>query len=402
MTTLANRERMAANSDNHALTRAGIEALRRRDFAAAREHFRGATAAGRPPFDAWLGLAIASRNLGDRDIATSAIERALALEPHHFRALVLRGDLYAEAGDTRAASSYYNWALRRAPPANQVEPQVAEDLKRAREMCDRYAREFKSHLQKAVREKGFDPARSSTRFGQSLDLLAGEKKVYLQQPTQYYFPELPQIQFYDRSLFPWLRDLEAATATIAGELRQLLDTGNADFQPYVERVANRPRPTDDSLTNNRDWTAFYLWKAGKIVPENAARCPKTMEALDIIPHCRIPDCTPSILFSQLRPGARIQPHTGQINARLICHLPLIIPEKCAFRVGNDVRPWEMGKAFVFDDTIEHEAWNQSDKTRVVMIFEIWRPELTEEERALVSALVAAMRSYSGDHSVWSA
>ena len=138
------------------------------------------------------------------------------------------------------------------------------------------------------------------------------------------------------------------------------------------------------MTDNPDWSAFYLWKDGELVTENAARCPQTMKRLDDIPLARTKNRSPSVLFSLLRPGARIPPHSGLVNTRLICHLPLIVPQDCGFRVGNDTRTPIEGKAWVFDDTMEHEAWNRSDRTRVILLFEIWRPEFTEEERGLVA------------------
>ena len=101
------------------------------------------------------------------------------------------------------------------------------------------------------------------------------------------------------------------------------------------------------------------------------------------------------IFSLLRPGAHIPPHHGLVNTRLICHLPLIVPEKCTFRVGNDVRDWRRGKAWLFDDTIEHEAWNRSAETRVILLFDVWRPELSQEERALVVSLFEAIDAYGG-------
>jgi aspartyl/asparaginyl beta-hydroxylase (cupin superfamily) len=101
------------------------------------------------------------------------------------------------------------------------------------------------------------------------------------------------------------------------------------------------------------------------------------------------------LFSLLRPGVRIPPHTGYTNARLICHLPLIVPEGCGLRVGNEVRAWTTGETLIFDDSIEHEAWNSSDRLRVVLLFDIWRPELTEEERKLVATLLAAVGTFGG-------
>src|SRR5690606_9679173 len=106
-----------------------------------------------------------------------------------------------------------------------------------------------------------------------------------------------------------------------------------------------------------------------------------------------PGFGPNVVFSLLQPHTQIPPHTGSSNARLIGHLPLIIPEKCRFRVGNETREWKMGEAFIFDDSIEHEAWNDSDEIRVVMIFDAWNPYLTEAERALISTIMQAHNAY---------
>jgi aspartyl/asparaginyl beta-hydroxylase (cupin superfamily) len=144
-----------------------------------------------------------------------------------------------------------------------------------------------------------------------------------------------------------------------------------------------------------------MWKDGTIDLDNAARCPKTLSALAEAPQVWVRNRSPSVLFSLLRPGAHIPPHTGLTNTRLICHLPLIVPPECGFRVGNDTRTPIEGKAWVFDDTMQHEAWNRSDRARVILLFEIWRPELTEEERALVTAMFEAVDAYSGEKPAWS-
>ena len=99
----------------------------------------------------------------------------------------------------------------------------------------------------------------------------------------------------------------------------------------------------------------------------------------------------------LKPHTHLPPHTGTSNVRSIVHLPLLIPEGCRFRVGADTRAWERGKAWVFDDTIEHEAWNDSDQVRIILIFDIWHPLLTAAERDLVSALTIGIgRHYGAD------
>ena len=102
---------------------------------------------------------------------------------------------------------------------------------------------------------------------------------------------------------------------------------------------------------------------------------------------------PTVTFSALKPRTRIPPHTGSSNVRLLTHLPLILPGPARFRVGNTTRDWEMGQAWVFDDTIEHEAWNDADQMRVILIFDVWNPFLTEAEKALITAMLNAQREY---------
>jgi aspartyl/asparaginyl beta-hydroxylase (cupin superfamily) len=227
----------------------------------------------------------------------------------------------------------------------------------------------------------------------ALDLMLGKAEIYPQQPRYFYFPELPTIEYAEREAFPWLDRVEAATDDIRAELLQVLAEDGA-FSPYIEAEANRPAFDDKGMIGNPDWSAFYLWKAGAPVEENAARCPKTLAALAEAPLCRVPGRTPSILFSLLRPGMHIAPHHGFMNARYICHLPLIVPSGCAMRVGSETRAWTEGRACVFDDSIEHEAWNKDpDHLRVVLIFDVWRPELSAAERDFISSVLQAVDSY---------
>ncbi len=110
----------------------------------------------------------------------------------------------------------------------------------------------------------------------------------------------------------------------------------------------------------------------------------------------IPGRAPVAFFSALKPGTHIPPHNGATNTRLTVHLPLIIPPDCALRVGEQTHVWEPGKLVLFDDTIRHEAWNNSSQLRVVLIFSVWNPLLTEIERTLVSETVQGMLEFYGD------
>ena len=354
--------------------------------AESRQFFERLVANGQGDATAYLGLATACAKLGDHRAAIAAADRLLTLQPRNVRALILKADQLAALGDARAASAFYRAVVDFAPPEQEMPAELRDEVRRARALCENYAAAFETYLRQRL------PSAEGSRFGESLDILVGKKNVYFQQPRQYFFPGLPQIQFYPREALPWLERLEAATDDIRSELLQVLKEDSA-FRPYVERHARLPHLNALGLLDNPAWSAFFLWKNGELVTDNAARCPKTVAALADVPLALVRGRSPSVIFSLLKPGAHIPPHTGEVNTRLICHLPLIVPSNCALRVGNDTRAVVEGKAWVFDDTIEHEAWNRSNQTRVILLFEVWRPELTAEERALVSSMFEAIETY---------
>lgn len=321
-----------------------------------------------------------------------AADRALAANPRDLRALIAKGDALSGLGDARGAASFYASALRGAGEARGLPPDLVSELRRVQAANAALAARFQSWLADSLSEAGFDPATSSDRFTLSLDLMAGRKQLYLQEPRFYLFPGLPQVQFQPRESLPWLAEIEAATADIRAELDALLAEPDL-FEPYLKPRADRPSLDAAGMGMNPDWSAIFLWKDGVEQPDIARRCPRTLEALAAAPLSHVPARSPSILFSRLKAGARIPAHNGLINTRLICHLPLIAPPGNRFRVGNDVREWREGEAWAFDDTIEHEAANTSSEDRTILIFDVWKPELSEEERRLVSSMFQAIDSY---------
>ncbi len=384
--------------DPRRIAQEGMHALQAGNPQQARACFEKLVEARYADASIFLALAYACKSMQDATAAAGAIDNVLLLEPQNLRALLFKADQLAEAGDRRAASAFYVAAIKAAPPAGQVPADLSQALAQAQAFCDRQTGELETILQAALADHGVDQP-GAARFNQSLDILFGRKQIYLQEPRYYYFPGLPQVQFYPRDMFPWLDKVEAMTAEIRHELDEVLRQ-HAAFQPYVQGDPLRPRHDPSGMLNNPDWGAFYLMKDGNVVEENAARCPRTMEALREVPLARVGNRSPSILFSLLRPGARIPPHHGFVNTRLICHLPLIIPPQCGFRVGNETRQWVEGKAWVFDDTIEHEAWNLSNETRVILLFDVWRPELSALERDLVRAMLEALDRKDGGDQTW--
>jgi aspartyl/asparaginyl beta-hydroxylase (cupin superfamily) len=386
--------------DKNTALRAGTAALDKGDALTARRCFESILDAGFGDAQTSILLAIACQKLDDMAAVSHAIDQALRFDPRNLHALLMKGDRLAATGDARTAAQFYGAAVMLASQAQNLPPTLAEYVRRAAESRDRIHAHIEAHLRKQLEAVGYDPRVSSARFSQSIDMLSGRKQLFTQQPRAFYFPELPQIQFYRREMFPWLDAIEAATDDILGELQGVL-ARNQGLEPYIQSGGDVPFGDRHSLLNSLDWSAFFLYKSGERVEQNAAQCPKTMAALENVPFPHVKGRDPMALFSVLKPGVRIAPHHGFLNTRLICHLPLVVPPGCFLRVGNETREFRKGEAWVFDDSIEHEAWNSSGEPRVILIFNIWRPELTEEERRLVAGLLEAVDTYgSGPRVEW--
>jgi hypothetical protein len=372
-----------SNQEAERRVRVGVEAFRAGRAAEARDLFGSVAETGRANAQVWMLLAAACRAVPDSSGEEAALDRLLELEPQAVRALIMKADCRARDEDVRTAARLYRLALRFAEGQN-LPPDLAAEVARAEAAADALDAGYGVHLEASLASQGFPPQRRSPRFQHSLDITARRREIFLQQPTHYFFPELPHIQYYDTARFDWAAAVEAASEAILAELEAVLGDGRDDFLPYIRSEANQPR--DHPLLDRKDWSALFLAENGKQFDAAIARCPRTWETVQAAPLAFIRGGSPTVMFSLLRPGTRIPAHTGTHNTRLTCHLPLIVPPGCGFRVGNEVREWQVGKLLVFDDTIEHEAWNEGAADRVILIFDIWRPELDETERAEVSAL----------------
>lgn len=374
------------------LTEQGIAALRRGDAVAARDAFARVEAAGQGSHQIRLLLAQACDLLDDRPAAHRVLDRVIADEPTNLYALIMRGDLLVRDQDLRAAVSWYEAALAQAPRAGPLPPDLIAALRRAETAVKDASGQFQAQLDAQLARSGITAADAGPRFSEALDILAGRAEVQLQRPTSFYYPGLAQRAFFDRTEFGWAEAFEAAAEAIRAELVAILADEDA-LAPYVVAEENRPSK-QHPLLGDPSWSAFHLLRMGEPVPGNAERCPATMAALARAPIPRINGRSPMALFSVLKAGTHIPPHNGMINTRLICHLPLIVPPDCRLRVGNQIRDVEPGRLMIFDDTIEHEAFNDSAATRVVLLFEIWRPDIAKAEREALTALFEAISLYA--------
>lgn len=336
----------------------------------------------------WMKVAALHRATGSPDAALEAVHRALAVSPLDFTMLLMRASLLQRLGHPDAGQAWGHALAQK--PDTELPPQlaavVAEGERHHAAWIDARESRMKAAMQSVEQGADDEEQRRIERFRNNV---LGRTKPFYSTPTHFFFPELAQREFHPRDLFPWLSELEGATETLAAELQAVMAAERAELVPYIQYEEHLPLAQWKPLNRNPDWTAIHLWRNGELVDANARHCSRTLDLLAKFPQPTIGGSGPNAMFSLLAPNTAIPPHVGVNNARLVCHLPLVVPEGCWFRVGAETRYWKRGEAFVFDDTIEHEALNPSNELRVVFIFDVWHPDLSEAERNAVAALIGS-------------
>jgi len=387
--------RAAAPDHPGVLNVAGMRALLAGNAGAARPLLERAAALDPASPMLWLNLALAHRELNDQAAERDALEQALTADPRFFPALLHKARLFERQGKLKQAAYMYHAFLCCVPAGVPQPPAVRSAMEHANKVLRHNDAALEAFLQPRLDEARarHDGARLE-RFDACFEALVGKRGMFAPQPTFMLFPRLPAIEFLDREDFPWLDAFEAAADDIRAEARAALALTADDFVPYISKPAGSPVDQWQELNNSKRWSTFFLLKNGKRVEDHLARCPRTAALLEAAPLCAIPGHAPTAFFSVLAPKTRIPGHTGVTNTRFIVHLPLVVPPSCVFRVGAETRPWREGRAWVFDDTFEHEAWNGSDEPRIVLIFDVWNSFLTEAERDLVRVVTQGVQEYN--------
>jgi aspartyl/asparaginyl beta-hydroxylase (cupin superfamily) len=367
----------------------GVAALRVGDAAAAIAAFERATGADPQAGPLWRNLAHAYRLAGQAEGERSALNRALSIDRLDFAAQLRLAQLHQRLGEEAQALMAWNGVRQLAAQLPAVGPDLAAELAAGQAYCDDLVARLATATDAAVTADTGRDETEERRVRAFVDQALGRRQVYHNQCAGVFYPFLPEDEFFDRKHFPWLDELEAATPAIQAELKALLDAPGELIRPYVKFDEGTPETEWSKLDGSLDWGACFLWEYG--APHQAVldRCPQTAALLERLPLARIPGRAPNAFFSILRPHSHIPPHTGVTNTRAIIHLALEVPPGCGFRVGNETREWAEGKAFAFDDTIDHEAWNTSDQRRAVLIIDAWNPHLSEREQAAIVRYFAA-------------
>lgn len=191
------------------------------------------------------------------------------------------------------------------------------------------------------------------------------------QTPPFFIPGVPAKPFYDTKEFEFTERLEAVYPVIRQEVEGLLAHQASRFQAYAGGHGHV----------EQGWNNFYFYLFGKKNETNFSLCPKTVEILHSIPHME----KTMVMFASLNPHSGLPPHTGPANGILRVHLPLIVPENCRLKVGEEERRWEEGKVMVFDDSFVHDVQNNSDYIRVVLFFSIYHPCFSDDEIPVLEA-----------------
>ena len=365
----------------------GLRALSDQAFDVAITSFTNAVAADPTEPALRLNLAAAYRAKGDVGGERQSLQDTLDLDQLHFMARLRLAELLQREGELSGAAPHWSAVLQIARNAAERSDAILEIERRASRFLDEhnaaYAQALDVELGAPLAE-----AATSDRFKACAEYTLGRRKIYHNVCAGVHFPFLPADEFFDRAHFPWLAELEAATPQIRAEALALIANGASAIRPYVRLDAGTPQNKWSSLDDSPEWSACFLWEQGAQNEAICALCPDTASALARVPQTQLPGKAPSAFFSILQANGKIPPHTGVTNTRAIVHLPLVVPDGCGFRVGGETRAWREGEAFVFDDTIEHEAWNHSDQHRVVLIFDVWYPHLTVAEQEHLKKLFA--------------
>jgi hypothetical protein len=187
-----------------------------------------------------------------------------------------------------------------------------------------------------------------------------------------YYPGLTRKPWYDPEQCPLARDLERAAPEISSELQKL------DIRLFHEEAEN--------IHREGGWRVLFLSDRLQRNKEICDLCPVTASVID--EHAAVTSSAGVSYFSCLEPGTRVAPHRGPTNMRLRCHLGIEIPAQCGLKVGGIERIWEEGRCILFDDSFVHEVWNLSEYRRVVLIVDMWHPDLTSDEVNLLKWLSA--------------
>ena len=311
------------------------------------------------------------------------------LSPRNSMVYLALGCLYLEMDETEQAAQVFSLGesvdrkllqLWRQPGTNA---QVADMSRRAwQNLCEHHTR---MHLASV---DALQQAASVQRIRDAVWPLLDSREVcyrHHKQRAQVFYFDLPETPpFYATAAMSWVAPLEAAFTELRAEILAGLDLA-ADGRPYLGDGHELEGEQWQGVVNSMNWASIQLYSGGVANRAVLAKFPQTLAALSEAPLATHRDNPAEVFISVLAPRTTIPEHYGVSSAKLTVHLPIAVPGHCGLKVADETRVPEEGRVLAFDDTWEHSAWNHSDRQRVVLIFEIWNPQVSDIERDAILA-----------------
>lgn len=322
-------------------------------------------------------LGVVEEQIGSSDRARDAYLRCVKADPRNLLAWLYAGYCLEGRGDVEAAAQLYSLGadvdprLTRLHQMQDTDPETAKRSKSAFGCLSRKMVALHSEATNGV------PRIRDAIWVQFQDKPIAYREQ-AQRPHEFYIPDLESVRYVDRGRMPWAATVEAAFEDIKAEFLAALPRADEEGRPYLRGEAGMA-PEFDALKGSMNWTALDLYRDGKGNDKLLTAFPKTLAALAQVPLVRVGDEPFEVFFSLLKPKQKIPPHFGLSNHGITVHLPLVVPENCRLRVDQEWREWREGELVAFDDSFDHEAQNNSDELRAVLIFEVWHPDLSSEE-----------------------
>jgi len=291
------------------------------DYAAARVMLERAADAGSGSgsVEFWVKLSAMCKASGDLGAALAAIDRALEISPLDFSSLLARAVILDSLDDPNAGQEYGN-ALAQIHPDEEIPAPWQAAVAHARNRRDEWRRRMQRQLLKNLPANL--TATERTRAERFVSNRTRTTRHYHQEPSDFHFPGVPELEFYDPNLFAGMRALEGAVDIIRAEFDALIAAEAAEMVPYIQYPKSVPLRQWKELNFSRKWTAIHLLKSGERIDSNARHCPGTMEVIAQLDQPDVPGASPNAMFSLLAPRTRIPPHTGVADRASGVRLPL--------------------------------------------------------------------------------
>lgn len=345
----------------------------------------------------WHRQAIIEEQVGDFSTAGEAHFRCAELAPNNAIAYLYAGYwLQQNNQQTHAAAALYSlaydldpsslmlWQQKQVSAPTQLRSREANKVMRF--VLSEQHRSFCSSLKNAERIRKAHWVQTSDQpisFG--IENFA---------PELFFIPDLPSKPFYPAEELAWAESLNAKSNAIKGELTSAMQQQLAkdSLRPYLDKHFSSHSGLSE-LANSNNWLAIDLFKNGELNTDISALFPQTLDALQELPTYNLKESPFEVFFSFLKPHQSIAPHFGQSNHALTVHLPLDIPNDCYLEVNAEKQCWREGEVLAFDDSFLHSAHNCSDLNRVVLIFSIWHPQLSSDERNAIRKSFTARQTW---------